>query len=314
VPHIAIYEWKYFPFKAPRRKNYKDLDRQVESFLEEEQARYEAHQKETAPGVGFGDWVNFNLTIADQKSCALDYYQQQNFWFKIGDDEGESPMRDVFLGKKLSEAFCTTTEGLQSYFSSSLGTDYNFLITITDIVSHSYFCFEHFKRHFRIKTNKDMHQKLIEVFSYRNDISQRRAMVEEALKLLTSKHQIDIPSHLALRQQKMILEAVQEIPDYHVYRVQKDFNQRVRQLAEKQAREQLLIDQLAYHENITVSDHDVHGYLNLANRARTKEFIYFGLPAFKVLEQEVPASAAQIKRICLREKTINHAIYHLTKK
>ena len=35
-PTITFQEWKYLPFKAPKRKNYKDLDRQVETFLQEE--------------------------------------------------------------------------------------------------------------------------------------------------------------------------------------------------------------------------------------------------------------------------------------
>ena len=35
-PPITFQEWKYLPFKAPKRKNYKDLDRQVETFLQEE--------------------------------------------------------------------------------------------------------------------------------------------------------------------------------------------------------------------------------------------------------------------------------------
>lgn len=314
VPNITIYEWKYFPFKAPRRKNYKDLDRQVESFLEEERVKQIAYEQSDNQGVAFGDWVNFDLAVVDSQKNSLEANQKQNFWFKIGGDEGENPLRDAFLDKKLHESFCTTNEGFQTYFSSSIATDYNFLVAITDIVPHRFFCFEQFKRHFRIKTNKDMHQKLIEVFSYRNDISQRRAMVEEALKLITSKHPLEIPNHLILRQQKAVLEAVQENPDYHVYRVQKDFQQRIRQLAEKQSKELLLIDQLAYHENLAISDQDVRGYLNLTNRQRTKEFIYFGLPSFKASEQEVPAPSAIIRRTCLREKTINHVIYHLTKK
>ena len=67
---------------------------------------------------------------------------------------------------------------------------------------HAYFCIDHFKNHFKIKNNKEMYQKLIEVFSYRNDLSQRRTMVEESLKLLFSKHRFEIPNHLILRQQK----------------------------------------------------------------------------------------------------------------
>ena len=42
-PAMPLSEWKYLPFKAPKRKNYKDLDRQVESFLHEEQTHKEKY-------------------------------------------------------------------------------------------------------------------------------------------------------------------------------------------------------------------------------------------------------------------------------
>jgi len=76
----------------------------------------------------------------------------------------------------------------------------------------------------------------------------------------------------------------------------------------------VFIDKLAYHENLAVSDDDVKGYLNLLNRPRMKEFIYFDLPLFKIQGQQMPIPEHKLKRICLREKAINYVIYHLTKK
>jgi FKBP-type peptidyl-prolyl cis-trans isomerase (trigger factor) len=158
-----------------------------------------------------------------------------------------------------------------------------------------------------------MHQKLIEIFSSRNDLSLRRSIVEEALKLLVNKHRFDLPNHLILRQQKNILDAIQANPDYHVYRIQPDFNDKVRMLAEKQAKERVLLDQLAYDEGIEINDLDVKGYLNLINRPRTKEFIYFDPPETKIRGQETPIPSEELKHACLREKTLNHLIYQLTK-
>ena len=40
-----ILEWKYFAFKAPKRKRYKDLDRQVKLFIEEEENNQEKYLK-----------------------------------------------------------------------------------------------------------------------------------------------------------------------------------------------------------------------------------------------------------------------------
>lgn len=308
---ITIFEWKYFPFKAPKRKNYKDLDRQVESFIEEERVNL---QKLTNENLTIGDWVSFNISFTNPQQKPLLDTHTQNFWFKLGEDETESPLRQLFIGKKMGDAFLCDHQVLQEYFSDQLDTNYTFLIEITNTLSHQYFCFDHFKRTFRIKTNKDMHKKLIEVFSYRNDISQRHAMVEEALHTLLAKHRFRVPNHLILRQQKVLLDRIKYNPDYHVYRAQKDFQNYVHDLAHKQVVEMIFIDKLAYHENLQVIDDDIKGYLNLINRPRMKEFIYFDVPSFKIQGQEVPIPTQELMRTCLREKAINYIIYHLTKK
>jgi len=139
-------------------------------------------------------------------------------------------------------------------------------------------------------------------------------MVEDAFKLLLSKHRFFAPNYLVLRQQKIILSAIQKNPDYNVYRKQKDFQFWVRQLAEKQVKETLLIDQLIYNENINVTHEDLANYLNFDKRSRMKEFIYFNLPDTKKDGQEMPQSVSALGRICAREKAINYVIYHLTKK
>lgn len=311
-PQITVQDWKYFPFKAPKRKNYKDLDRQVELFLQEEK-KFQTIT-DVGKGISFGDWINFDITLIDQNNKPLIKNFTQNFWLKFGDDEVETPLRELFWQKKKNDEFITNNQGLQDYFSDQLRTNFNFKITIVEVVSNSYFCVDHFKQHFRIKTQKDVHKKLIEVFSYRNDISQRRTTVEDSFKLLLSKHAFSAPQHLVLRQQKNILHAIQKNPDYNVYRKQNDFQLRIQQLAEKQVKETLFIDQLAYNENINTTRQDFISYLNLEKRPRTKEFIYFHLPETKIDGQEMPLSMQEISRICTREKTINHVIHLLTKK
>lgn len=308
---LAMYEWRYLPFKAPKRKNYKDLDRQVEAFVKEEKEKCELYTNNNT--IQTGDVVNFTIEITSHDGIPLLSGLKQNFWFRLGEEEIESPLREIFLHKKTGERFSTSNKDLQAFFSNQFETNYNFCIEIVDTLPYVFFCFEQFKKQFRLKTNKEMHQKLIEVFSYRNDISQRHAMVEEALKLLLSKHRFPVPNHLVLRHQKILIESMQQNPDYHVYRIQKDFQARIRQLAEKQVREAIFIDQLAYHENIPISETDIKWYYNLTNRQRMKEFIYFALPSFKIQGQEVPVASETIKRFALREKTINFVIYHLIK-
>ena len=122
-----------------------------------------------------------------------------------------------------------------------------------------------------------------------------------------------MPNHLVLRQKELLLSAITDNPDFHVYRAQSDFEHTIRRLAEKQAKEAILLDYIAYNENINPSLQDLKGYLNLTLRPRTKEFIYFDPPTTKINGREVPISAEELKHVCLREKTLNHIIYHLTK-
>ncbi len=310
-PPIPFQEWKYLPFKAPKRKNYKDLDRQVESFLQEE---IDAKEKYTDTSIRIGDWINYSLTLLNNDNNPVLDDQTANLWIRIGDEEPDKPFQEIFLRKANGEIFISNNAILQDYFAEQLNTTYSFAVKVLDIVPYAYFCLDQFKQHFRIKSNKEMYQKLIEVFSYRNDLSQRRTTVEESLKLLFSKHRFEIPHHLILRQQKIVLDAIQYNPDYHVYRVQKDFKDAVKELAEKHAREEVFLDQLAYEEDLSINHQDLKNYLNLSKRPRTKEFLHFDPPMTKIRGQEFPVLTDELSRVCLREKTLNHIIYHLTKK
>ncbi len=308
---IDFREWKMLPFKAPKRKNYKDIDRQVEQFIKEEELLGQSAASDT---IQIGDWVCLELLFVDAAKKPLLGDHKEQVWLKIGNEEADVPFQDLLVGKKVGDHLYSATSCLQEYFSQQLDTRYLFSLSIIDRIPSSHFCFELFKHHFKLKSTKEMHQKLIEVFSFRNDISQRRMMAEDALRLLMSKHQVEVPHYLVLRQQKMVLEAVQNNPDYHVYKTENSFKETIKQLALKQAKELLFIDQLAHHEGIQVEANDLKSYLNLLKRARTKEFVYFNPPPTKIQGQEMPLPTEILKRCCLREKTLNHVIYHLTKR
>jgi len=309
-PPFEIDNWKYLPFKVPKRKQYKDLDRQVEGFVKEEKELLKKNQSEE---IAMGDWVHFLITIIDEHGSSLINGLTESVWLKLGDEEIDKELATLFIGKKVGDSFCSINKDLQSYFSDLMNTDYNFHLRIVDIQHDKFFCLDQFKNCFKIKTNKDMYKKMIEVFSYRNDMSQRRSMAEESLKLLLSKNPFIVPNHLALRQQATILNSMRSSPDYHAYRTQADFKKRVQQLAERQTKECLLLDQMAYHENISVTNEDIKQYINLTKRPRTKEFIYFDPITTKIKGQEVPISTEEFKLPCLREKTLNYIIHHLTK-
>lgn len=308
---MPVQEWKYLPFKSPKRKNYKDLDRQVETFIEEEKGFLKNANLTT---IAMGDWVCLDIQLLDSQKNPLFGHYKTNVWIRLGEEESDNAFNELLVGRSVGETFITSNKSLQEYFSTLIDTSYTFQITINDLLKSNYFCLDQFKHYFKLKTNKDLYQRLIEVFSYRNDISLRRSIAEEALKMLLSKHRIIIPNYLVLRQQKIVIEKIKNNPDYHVYRVQKDFQDRVRQLAEKQIRETVFLDQLIYNENLNATNPDIKGYLNLTNRPRMKDFLYFDTPSTKISGQEIPLPHQELKRFCLREKALNHIIYHLTKK
>lgn len=311
VEPIDFKEWKHFAFKAPRRKKYKDIDRQVDTFIEEEQKALKEYQSN---GISTGDWVNFECAVYDETECPLFKEHKQPLWIKIGDEEADHENGSLFSRKQRGDSFITDQGALHDYFYHELSPDYKFKITVNDVIPYSYFSFDDFRRHFRLKTQKDLHQKLIEVFSFRNDLSQRRTMVEETFKLLFSKHRFEVPNHIILRQQEQVIHELQMNPDYPVYKTERQFENFVKMLALKQAREMILVDQIAHHENIQITNEDIHGYLNCLNRPRTKEFVYFQLPSTKVNGQEMPIPQELLKNYCSREKTLNHIIYNLNKK
>lgn len=309
VKRATVRDWRYLPFKAPARKKYKDIDKQASNFISEErlqQSNVDKHE------IAAGDWVLFEATILDQNKKPFLKNLSESLWIQIGSEETSEPFRNLFLGKKKDEHFISNHLCLQEYFSQN-DYDYIFDIFIKEILPYHYFCFDSFKKHFRLKSDRKMHQKIVEVYSFRNDISLRRAMVEEAFSLINRTYPLDIPESVILRQEKILREELQANPDYTVYKLQTDFDHKVRLLAEKQVRENLLIDYFALQENINIDDTDVFNYLNLTKRPRTKEFIHFLHPEIRANEEESPIPHESLKYLCIKEKTINHILYHFTK-
>lgn len=303
------HDWDRISFRAPARKNYRDLDKQVELFIKEETEQ----PTPAANGIKIGDWISFSLQPISASSTELLGSYKDILWLKIGDEEADEEAQALFVGKKVGDTFTSKANFLQCYVSNSFDACYMFTITILNHVADALFSLPLFKQHFHLKTTRDVHLKLIEVFSCRQDLSQRRETVELALKALTRHHHVPIPESLIANKQQEILEAVYLNPDYYVYKAQPDFKEKVHMLAEKQLKELALIDALGYQENINPTKDDILSYLNLMKRPRTREFIYFTLPSTKTHGQELPVSHETIRKQCMREKTLNHVITKLMK-
>jgi FKBP-type peptidyl-prolyl cis-trans isomerase (trigger factor) len=306
---LPLKDWKLFTFKAPKRKRYKDLDKQVDFFLKRE---CDKHKKLNGLVIENNDWVNFDAIIIGDKKKPIIPLHKANFWMKVNITHIEKPFHMHFIGKQEQDSFLTHSIPINEEFQDSLTENCNFLITIKSVAKGSHLSIEAFKTIFKLKNKIDIHNKLIEVFSYRNDISQRRSIIEEVFHLFFSKHRFEVAKHLTIRKQESLINMLRKQPDYQVYKAQKDFHQKVAMLAEKLLKEEILIDQIAYKENIKVSSKDIKHYLTLFNNNRLREFVYFK-PAFEPLEDnDNPLPESFLKQAVLREKTLNYVIHSLT--
>lgn len=312
APSLLIHDWKYLPFRAPKRRLYKDIDKQASNFIEEESAGRtiygESHQE-----VTIGDWVLFSAQLLNEKNELIAPSLKERLWLPIGEEETSLPYQELFAGRHLGEQFVSNAQVIQEYFSSTIDTNYRFLVTIEQILPKAYVDLEYIKEHFKLKTDKKLHQKLVEVYSSKNDLSLRRSMVEEAMRVLHLAYPVEVPHHAVDMQERLIIRNIQNNPDYTVYKQQRDFLQTVRLLAEKQIREVIVIDHFAYQESLPINDFDVCLYLNLTKRARTRDFINFLHPRIRVNTEESPICHEELKQTCLREKTLNHILHHLNK-
>ncbi len=308
---VYIQRWKNLPFKATVRKKYRDIDNQVKSFLEEEEKRQLQFEQEDS--IQINDWVCFDAWIVDINKKPLFHNKKSQLWLKIGDEEPDIIFQELFLHKKIDDTMITDNQSLRQYFCNSFDAPYTYAVQIKDRVPYKYFSIEHLKHHFKLKTKKDLHNKLIEVFSYSSDVSQSRSIADMALNTIIKRNNILVPPSSVQAQKENIIYELQQKPDYTLYKMKSDFDESITSLAKKQLYEIVAADYIAYTENIVINHIDIKAYLNLMQRTRTKEFLYFNPPATQVEGQESPITIENIKKACIREKALNHIIHHLTR-
>ena len=308
---IYIQRWKNLPFKATQRKKYRDIDNQVKSFLEEEEQQQLIYEAEDS--VQIGDWVCFDAWIVDIDKKSLFQNKKSQLWLKIGDEEPDITFHELFLDKRIDEIIITDNPSLRQYFCNSFDAPYTYAIQIKDRLPYKYFSTELLKHHFRLKSKKDLHNKLIEIFSFSSDVSQNRLIADAALNTIIKRNNILVPPSSVQAQKDIIVYELQQKPDYTLYKMKADFDDHITTLAKKQLYEVVVTDYIAHTENLTASHIDIKAYFNLMQRTRTKEFLYFDPPSTQMEGQEAPIALESIKRACIREKALNHIIYHLTK-
>ncbi len=305
---IELKEWKHFSFKQPKRKKYKDLDKQVVAFIDNRISP----KKLNSTIIEDNDWVLIDALMVDTQGSPINAGLQSSFWIKIGHQDVTPPLITQLLGKQLEHKFFTTDLDMDENEDGNTHRSYRFLVSIKSIIKGSHFSMDLFKSTFKLKNKIDIHNKLMEVFSYRNDVSQRKAIIDEVFHLLLSKHRFEVPKHLVLRREEYILENLMPQPDYHVYKAQADFNECIQLLAEKQLKEEIVIDHITHHENIRADLRDMQQYLHLISNKRLKEFIYFRPLVERIDDAQAMINVTPLAQAVVREKTLNHIIYTLT--
>jgi len=292
--------WKKNSITQPDRKRYKDIDRQVHEFL-----THEVRETSRSSRICIGDWILLRISILDiPQTHDVPHYA----WLRIGEEETDTSSRSLFIHGTPFSCFRTSHSFIEQYLSEQLDTEYQLGVEIADRVPGDMFSLELFQHQFQTRTPHETQQTLTQVFSYRNDISQRREIIEKTFKHIFKHFYVSLNEHLIEQQRKHVLEDLYDNPDYHVYKAKSDFEEKVYLLAKKQLKEYMVIDHISHSEGIQATSKDVRAYLNLLLRARTKPFVYFGLPNTQVNGQETPLSYETVRQACLREKTLNYAI------
>lgn len=305
-----VHEWRKLPFKSPKRKLYKDLDKQVETFCDREGGLFDDTKREL---IEDGDWLELEAVMLDNNQQPLIDGLSQRYWFKFSTKYVTDAFKQKFVGKSVGESFITMNFQTNETTSESLSTQSPHKITILSNAKGNHFSIDLFKFVFNLKSKIEIHKKLIEVFSFRNDISQRKSIIEEVFNLLLSKQRFEIPQHLTLRKQEDILTSLRQLPDYHVYKAQKNFTKQLEKLAEKQLKEEVIIDSISFKENISLNREDIRGYLHLFNHDRLREFVYFKPDLDNFDELDTPIPEPILCEAILREKTLNTVIYQLSR-
>lgn len=308
IPIAVSTQWKHAHFRAPARKNYRDLDNQVTAFLAEEHSATIALADDRS--IAQHDWVGFLATPCGKKVPLCD---PMLLWMHIGSEDPDLEARELFVNKTASTTFFSEASLLQGYFRSFHDRQYSFELLVKHHAQARNFNIDRFKQYFKLKSDKELHRKLVEVFSFRQDISLRRETAEAALRVALRYHPFHVPFQFVQQEAELLLENICSNPDYYVYKSSPDFREKVQLLAQKRVKEAALMDAVAYAENITVQEQDILDYFNLLKRPRTKEFVYFTLPETRVQERETPLPHDTVAQICLREKTLNHIIQLLVR-
>lgn len=307
--NITEDNWCNIFYSPPKRKMYKDLDRQAELFIKETVEKSCAIKK--PKNIEDKDWVYFEVVALNSNNQPAFRDYRSSFWLNVNSTYVATPLSNIFLDKQEGETIVLNQLPMYGLPTDFLSLKGKFRVIIKKIIKSASFSFDLFKSAFGLKDQGSVHEKLIEIFSFRNDISQRRLIIEEAFRVLFSKIKFEVPKHLVIRRQEHILKNVQQLPDYNVYRSNSAFHSQVSSLSEKQIREEVLLIYAGLRDNVKIEQINILEYLNLLINPRLSEFIYFKPHIEMIQDASLPIREGYFARFVFREKVLNMMLSNL---
>jgi FKBP-type peptidyl-prolyl cis-trans isomerase (trigger factor) len=296
--------------KYPTRKKYKDLDKQAENLFALENNNQIHAQKE----INAGDWIKIEIKIIGEYfSTELQNTLKCYVWLKISKEQIDLEMYNMFAKKKVGDSFISEHQLFHDFICSHQFVPLQMSIKIIEHIISNFFSFDKFKKYFGVKSTLDTYNKIIDVLSFRNDICLRREICQLVIKNLLDHYKIHIREDIIKIFEDEINKNIIYNPDYLLYQSSKSFHLQIKQLACKQAQEICLIDFIANQEKIVVSEDDIYVYLNIMQRPRFRNFLYFDYSALQMKQKEIPICHETIIQMVLREKVLQHCIKSLQK-
>lgn len=290
--------------KFPERKKYRDLDRQVKSIIELEQKNKENYLSESF--IQDGDWIGIRIYLSDE-GIIIDKELSLKMWLNITNETIDREIRDIFLSKKLHDSFFSNAFFLNELLSTNF-IIHTFYIEIEDHITKNYFCIESFKEAFNYD-NKEIFEKIIDIFSLRNDISLKKEKAQISLRYFLEKIKIYIEPQIINEHELIIKSKIIKNPDYLLYQSDLNFSLNIKRLACCQAMEKILVDHFIYVYNIQSSKKLLYWYLNILQRNRLKDFLYFDIShVYDNSNKSIPINNSVIEQMALREKLIEYII------
>lgn len=294
--------------KFPERKKYKDLDRQaLLTFAQEKKNKENAD----ISCISEGDWIAVRVTLGDEKGKIIDERLTAKLWIYVTAEAIDREIRMTFVGKKKGDKLVSAPFFLAELLSTDFLSHF-FLIVIEDHISHLCFDFDLLGDTYGYTPEGVIH-KMIEIFSLRNDISLKKEKSQLVLKHFLEKIKISLDKEIILEHEYMIKNRIVKNADYLLYQSDANFLGNIKKLACRQAMEKILIDYLIHKYKIKPEEAVVHVYVNILQRHRLKDFLYFDTAnLYDNTMKFVPIFDHVMKQMALRERAIEYLIDKLT--